>query len=474
MDISYEELNVDDILEDLDRRDDEPDEPYDRYDTERIDELIMEKQQLKREVKKLKKKLENNESYIEGLRVEANEDEERHREQIQELDNKIKSLEEQLRETEEEIEKERERADKYKKQRDTLNERYGKLKDRFLKLQERKKSDKEETTEIETQTEPLTIEEKKEEPKEKKKRVSKQKKITISPDFTDFDKEVLEIENPTKTEKYDIQPLSKFKLLFYSLYYGFGDFESKEIKVDTTVRAREYTMETLAPIPEDKRRRLDFDNRRIIEEATQEDIKTLRQYGRLPPKAIRYNATYDEISDISVYENLIDIFGSIVKIDNLEGMIEEEKKKREGKKGGSRYKRSNKELKLEWIKDAMETYNKPVPKEFIEELKKKERDDILKIIDEKIDLTSIVSKNIFDENTFNVGMAYNEWKVGEEITDIRIPTIEKKASDKKKVIKNPRERTQERRGRRSWKGYQERSKVYRTKGTPLDTGFDDD
>ena len=341
-----------------------------------------------------------------------------------------------------------------------------------------KKGDKKETKEIETQTEPLTIEEKDkpltiEEKKEKKKRVSKQKKITISPDFTNFDKEVLEIENPTKTEKYDIQPLSKFKLLFYSLYYGFGDFESKEISVDTTVRAREYTMETLAPIPEEKKRNLSYKDERIIEEATQEEIKTLRRYNRLPPKAVRYNATFDEISDISVYENLIDIFGSIVRLDNLEEMLEEEKKKREGKKGGSRYKRSNKELKLEWIKDAMETYNKPVPKEFLEELKKKERDDILKIIDEKIDLSSIVSKNIFDENTFNIGMAYNEWKVGEEITDIRIPTIEKKTEKKTKTITNPRERKEDKYERR-YGHYRARRKLYKTKGTPLNPDPDSD
>lgn len=442
-----DELNIDDILDTLP---DEPDKPYDRYDVEMIDELIEEAADLKRENKKLKKQ-------IERLERKIKENEEVSGEVIQELNDKIKSLEEQLTELDDEQSNTIDTLDRVRK------------KNRELKKRIKELEGLKDTKQIETQTEPLTIEEKteeEEEPKEKKKRVSKQKKITISPDFTDFDKQVLEIENPSKTEKYDIQPLSKFKLLFYSLYYGFGDFESKEITVDTTVRAREYTMETLKPIPKEKKRRMREKEKQIIEQATQEDIKTLREYGRLPPKAIRYNATYDEISDISVYENLIDIFGSIVKIDNLEGMLEEEKKKREGKKGGSRYKRSNKELKLEWIKDAMETYNKPVPKEFIEELKKKERDDIIKLIDEKIDLTPIVSKNIFDENTFNIGMAYNEWKVGEEITDVRLPTIEKKASDKKKIIKNPRESKQDysRRGMR----YKERGKTYRTKGTPLD------
>jgi len=56
------------------------------------------------------------------------------------------------------------------------------------------------------------------------------------------------------------------------------------------------------------------------------------------------------------------------------------------------------------------------------------------LIDDKIDLSSVVNKNIFDENIFNIGMAYNEWVVGEEITGT-LPNRKKILSKKKKKVK---------------------------------------
>jgi hypothetical protein len=234
------------------------------------------------------------------------------------LEKNILSLEKEVKEKKDEIQELKQYEKKYKKRGKKLKEyekSIGELeksivnKDKFneeiidenVNLQERLDKIEKKYNEL-IEKKQLPIEEKKEPEKKEKKKYAKQIRIDISPHFTELDKNILTIENPTKNQNYTIIPLTKFKAIFFSTELGFANKNSK--KIDS------------------------------------------------------FFVNKDINRNVEVYEDLIDSFGTYLDRDYIVKQVEEEKEKRSKRKGNSAKTKSLKELKGLLLLELIDNYNK--------------------------------------------------------------------------------------------------------------------